>query len=55
MFRDEPIQFLDENTVLGRYIGPALDFGQAINARIMKDNGEVFHHSTYYALTESEA
>ena len=54
MFRDDPIQFPDNNPVLGRYIGPELDVGPAITANIMKENGEVVHRSTYDSLTESE-
>ena len=46
MFRDNPIQFPDENPVLGRYLGPALYAGTEIIAKIMKDNGEVVHRST---------
>ena len=50
IFRDKPIQFPYENPVLGRYLGPALDFGPAMTAKIMKENGEVVHRSTYKAL-----
>ena len=55
MFRDKPIQFIDKNLVLGRYIGPSLDVGPAMTANITKENGEVVHRSTYDALTKSEA
>ena len=55
MFRDDPIQFPDENPVLGRYLGPALNVGMEMTSKITKDNGEVVHSSTYDALTESEA
>ena len=27
MFRDKPIQYPEENTVFGRYLGPAIDVG----------------------------
>jgi len=27
MFRDQPVAFLDDNPVLGRYLGPAIDVG----------------------------
>ena len=43
MFRDEPIQYPDENPVLGRYLGPEIDFGPAIMAKIVKSNGKVVH------------
>ena len=55
MFIDETIQFTDENPVLGRYLGPALNFGPEMTAKITKENGEVVHRYTYDALTESEA
>ena len=53
MFREKPIQFPDENPVLGRYLGSAVDAVLAITAKIMKVNGEVFHQSTYRALKEN--
>ena len=54
-FRDNPIQFLDDNPVLGQYLGPALDVGPPMIAKIMKENGDVVHRYTYDALTESES
>ena len=50
MFRDEPIQYPDENTVLIRYLGPEIDVGPAMTDNIMKVNGEVVHCSTYRGL-----
>ena len=50
MFREEPIQYPDENLVLGRYLGPAIDVGLEITAKIMKAKREVTHHSTYFFL-----
>ena len=41
MFRDDPIQYPDENPVLGRYLVPAIDVGPAITSKIMKAIGEV--------------
>ena len=46
MFRDEPIQYPDENPVLRRYLESAIDVGPKITAKIMKANGEVVHRST---------
>ena len=54
MFRDEPILFPDDNPVLGRYLGPAIDVGPAMTAKIMKSNGEVVYRSTYRPLTDAE-
>ena len=54
MFRDELIQYSDENPVVGRYLGPAIDAGLKITDKIMKSNGEVVHCSTYCGLKEDE-
>ena len=54
MFMDETIQYPDENPVLGRYLGPEIDVGPSIIAKIMKGNGEVVHRSTYCGLKEDE-
>ena len=52
MFRDEPIQYPDENPVLGRYLGPAINVCPEMMAKIMKASGEVFHRLTYHGLKE---
>ena len=54
MFRDEPIKCPDENPVLGRYLGPAIDVGPEMTSKFTKDNGQVVYRSTYSALTDSE-
>ena len=54
MFRDEPIQFPNDNPVLGRYLEPAINVGSAMTAKIMKLNGEVVYFSTYSPLTNAE-
>ena len=54
MFRDNPIQYPDENPVLGRYLGPAIDAVPAMTDTIMKANGGVVHRSTYRGLKEDE-
>ena len=46
MFRYNPIKYPDENPVLGRYLGPAIDVGPEIMAKIMKANREFVHRST---------
>jgi hypothetical protein len=33
MFRDQPVAFPDNNPVLGRYLGPAIDVGPALTAK----------------------
>ena len=54
MFRDEPVAFPDENPVLGRFLGIAIDVGPAMTAKILKINGEVVCRSTYRGLTDAE-
>ena len=48
---DNPVQFPENNTVLGSYYIPIIDMGPAINGNILKEKGEVVHRSRYYALT----
>ena len=40
--------------ILGRYLGPSFNVGSMYTAKILKQNGEVTHPSTYHALTETE-
>ena len=54
MFRDTSIPFPDSKEVLGRYLGPAIDVGPAMTAKILKANGQVLYRSTYRSLTEKE-
>ena len=54
MFRDQPVAFLDDNLVLSRYLGPGIDVGPALTAKILKANEEVVYRSTYHALTDVE-
>ena len=39
---------------LGRYLGPAIDTGSALTAKILKDNGQFVCHSTLRHLTQQE-
>jgi hypothetical protein len=54
MFQDEPVAFPDDNLVLGRYLGPAINVGPALTAKILKANGQVVYHLTYRQLTVAE-
>ena len=55
MFRDEPIQYSDENLVFGRYLGPTIYTGLEITAKIMNANIEVVHLLTYCGIKEDES
>ena len=53
-FRDETVPYLDDNPVLGRYLGPSIDVGPALTAKSLKKNEQVDHSSTYRVLTPDE-
>ena len=47
-------KFLDPNFVPGQYLGPAIDVGSTITAKILRKTGEVVPHSTICPLTMEE-
>lgn len=53
MFKDRA-SFPSDDLVLGRYLGPAIDVGSALCAKILKSNGEIVYRSTYRHLTPEE-
>ena len=53
-FRDVAAPFPEDKQVLGRYLGPSIDIGPAMTAKILKTNGQVIHSSTYRPLTPDE-
>ena len=53
-FRDAQVAFPGENFVLARYLGPSFDIGPAMTAKLLKENGQYIHRSTYRGLTEDE-
>ena len=40
--------------MLARYLGPSFDIGPAMTAKLLKENGQYIHRSTYRGLTEDE-
>ena len=55
MFRYGPhVSYPDNNLVLGRYLGPTLNFGPAMCSKILKNNGKVVSRSTLHPLTREE-
>ena len=54
MFRDTAVTYPEDNEVLGRWLGPAIDVGPAMTAKILKSNGEVVYRTTFRALTPEE-
>jgi hypothetical protein len=45
-FRDVVAPFPQDKMKLGRYIGPSVDIGPAMTAKVLKSNGQVIHTST---------
>ena len=45
MFQDETAPFPDDVLKLGHYLGPSIDVGPAMTAKILTENGQVLHRS----------
>jgi hypothetical protein len=54
MFRDNEPSFPNDKRILGRYLGPAIDTGSALTAKILKSNGVFVCRSTLRHLTDEE-
>ncbi len=54
MFCDNKPSFPDEKLILGCYLGPAIDTGLALMAKILKSNGVFVCRSTLRHLTDEE-
>ena len=54
MFQDNTPTFPEDNIVLGRYLGPAIDMGGMMTAKILKGNGQFIYRSTLRHLTKEE-
>ena len=51
---DPKASYPEPKEVLGRWLGPAIDIGPAMCAKILKDNGQVIHSSSWRILTDDE-
>jgi hypothetical protein len=54
MYHDTSIPFPEEQLVLGRDLGPAVDIGPAMTRKILKANGQLVYRSTVRHLTPDE-
>jgi hypothetical protein len=54
MFHDNKPSYPDVKLILGRYLGPAIDTGLALRAKILKLNGVFNCGSTLQHLTDEE-
>jgi hypothetical protein len=48
------VSFPSPKELLGQWLGPTVDLGPAMTAKILKANGNIEYNSTHRALTESE-
>ncbi len=48
------VSFLEDLLFLGKYLGPLIDIGLSITAKILTLTGRVVHCSTYRLLTHEE-
>ena len=53
-FRDNAVTYPNDKWVLGTWLGPSIDNGPALCAKILKDNGRCVYISSYRHLTEDE-
>ena len=54
IFHDEVGSYPDDVLKLGHYLGPRIDVGPAMIAKILTQNGQVSHRSMYRLLTPDE-
>ena len=53
-FWDNHAAFPDPREVYGRWLGPSVGVGPAMTSKILKENGQVVHLSTYRAISDDE-
>ena len=54
MYRDNILSYPDDKLILGRYLGPAMDFGSALTAKILQPNGQFVCRLTLRHLNDEE-
>ena len=54
MFQDETALFPGNVQKLGCYLGPSIDVDPAMTTKILTENRQVLHRSTYQPLTPDE-
>lgn len=54
MFRDTSVSFPENQMVLGRDLGLAIDISPTMTQKILKDNGYIMYRSTMHHLTPDE-
>ncbi len=54
MYHPCTIDYPDEPLHLGKYLGPVIDVGPAMTAKILQHNGKLVYQSMYHPLTVEE-
>ena len=54
IFCDKTVPIADDMLKLGGYLGPSIDIGPAMTTKIVMQNRQVLHRSTYRSLTLNE-
>ena len=54
IFQDKTRAYPNDHFRLGRYLDLSIDIGPALTMKVIKNNGQVVHRSTYHALTQDE-
>ena len=53
-YKENAFTYPDDKWLLGWWLGPSMDVGPALCAKILKSNGQCIHRSSYRHLTEDE-
>ena len=53
-YKENAVTYPDDKWHLGRWLGPSMDIGPALCAKILKSNDQCVHRSSYRHLTEDE-
>ena len=51
---DSKAQYPESKEKLGRWLGPSIDIGPPMTAKVLKPNGQLLHVSTYRLLSDDE-
>ena len=49
-FRDTNVPYLEDKLVLGGYLGPSTDIGPAMTVKMLMQNGQYVHRTSFRAF-----
>ena len=53
-YKENAVTYPYDKSLLGQWLGPSMDIGPTLCAKILKSNGQRVHRSSYHHLTEDE-